>query len=56
MPNRLPLMRQTFIKMNIDLCLMGCLFGENLNNVFEEEEKRFPNDNSKVKHLRAFKK
>ena len=54
-PNMLLLKRQTFIKMNLDLCLMVCLFAENLNNRSEEEEKRFPNDNSKVKcfHVRS---
>ena len=35
--------------MNLDLCLMACVFGENLNKRFKEEEKRFSNEGSKVK-------
>ena len=50
-PNMLLLKRQTFIKMNLDLCLMASLFCEYLNQIFEEEEKRFHNDNSKVEHF-----
>ena len=38
-PNRLMLKMQTFVKMNLDLCLMACLLGEILNERFEEDEK-----------------
>ena len=41
--------------MNLDLCLMAYMFGENLNKIFEEEEKRFSNEGSKVKFSRKLK-
>ena len=37
--------------MNLDLSLMSCLFGEGENDKFEDEEKRFQSEDSKVKFL-----
>ena len=38
LPNKIKLNKQKWIKMNVDLCLMRCLFGESKNDRFELEE------------------
>ena len=37
-PNRLLLKRHAVLKMSLHLCLIACIFGVNLNEIFEEEE------------------
>ena len=54
-PNKLLMKRQTVIKINLDLSLMAHVFGEKLNRRFANAEKRFSNDESKIKffHMRS---
>ena len=48
MPNKVKLKKLTFLKLNLGMCLITYLFGEDLDQRFEEEERSFHNRHNKV--------